>query len=93
MAIARRPRSLCSFWTRSRRSSVPRVLASCACPAAALVVYLGVFAGVLLYIGAVDALPTASRGRAMHRHPGLALLPFAGAAAIYVVAHLIGGRM
>ena len=56
-------------------------------PAAALVVYLGVFAGVLLYIAAVDALPFT--GRSITRHPAITALPILGAAVIYLAVHII----
>ena len=55
-------------------------------PPAALVIYLGLFAGFLLYIGAADILPEAHSGRSS---PKTIVLTCLGALFVYVVTRLL----
>ena len=56
-------------------------------PDKGLLIYLGVFAGFLLYIGASDLIP-----ESYHAHPKIltTLMTLAGAAALYMAIALIG---
>jgi zinc transporter ZupT len=59
-------------------------------PAATLMVYLGFFAGFLLYIGAADILPEAHSQAGPRTAIGLMALTATGAALMYLIGHLGG---
>lgn len=59
-------------------------------PAPVLMLYLGFFAGFLLYIAAADVLPEAHSRGGMSQAMGLIALTCAGAALVFVVAQVMG---
>jgi zinc transporter ZupT len=61
-------------------------------PPALLMLYLGFFAGFLLYIGAADVLPEAHSGAGPRKALGLIGLTCAGAAFSFAVTQALAGR-